>query len=157
MACTGSESGAAGPGGNGMDEKSSMTYIRKGLQLQGDLVADEDVTIGGEFTGNIAASGSVTVLRGGRVKGNVTAANVVVEGSLEGSVTVAEKFELRRRGRMLGDVKASVVIIAEKTFLRGKVLATERMSTQIKSLRRRVRAANAAGGARSLRGGARTG
>lgn len=125
-----------------MSGNGSLTRIRKGLHLKGDLIADEDVAIGGEFTGNIAASGLVTVEAGGFVRGDVTAANIILEGSLEGSVTVAERFELRRPGRMVGDVKASVVSIAEKTFLKGKVLATERMSTEIKSLRRRVRAAN---------------
>jgi len=42
---------------------------------------------------------------------------------------VARKFELRPTGRMRGDIRASIVAIAEEAFLQGKVLATEKIST----------------------------
>ncbi|MBI4161511.1 MAG: polymer-forming cytoskeletal protein [Acidobacteria bacterium] len=127
-----------------MRDGSRGTWIGRGLHLQGDLIAEDDVTIAGEFTGNIACGGCVTVEAGGSVRGDITAANLVLEGSLEGSAIVAERFDLRAPGRMLGDVKASVVRIAERTFLRGRVLATVRMSTEIQSLRRRIRASGPA-------------
>ncbi len=123
-----------------MAEDRAATIIDKGLHFRGDLVSDEDITVRGRFTGNIATSGCLRVEPGGFVHGDVTASDVILEGSIQGSVTVAGQFDLRRPGRMLGDVKASVVTIAARAFLRGKVLATEKMSAQGRSLRRKIRA-----------------
>ena len=88
--------------------------------------------------GNISTSGSLYVESTGQVKGDITAENVVVEGTIEGTVIAAQKFDLRPSGRILGDIRASVVAIAENSFLRGRVLATERVSTQPTIARRRV-------------------
>jgi len=67
----------------------------------------------------------------GAVQGDITAENLIVEGSVEGKVIVARKFELRPTGRMRGDIRASIVAIAEDAFLQGKVLATEKISTNV--------------------------
>jgi cytoskeletal protein CcmA (bactofilin family) len=69
------------------------------------------------------------------VRGDITAENLIVEGSIEGKVVVARKFELRPTGRMRGDIRASVVAIAEESFLQGKVLATEKISTNVRKRR----------------------
>ena len=62
----------------------------------------------------------------------------MVEGSVEGTVIAAQKFELRPAGRIQGDIRASVVSIAEDSFLRGRVLATERVSTHMTAVKRRL-------------------
>ena len=69
------------------------------------------------------------------VQGDITAENLIVEGSVEGRVVVARKFELRPTGRMRGDIRAAIVAIAEDAFLQGKVLATEKISTNVQKRR----------------------
>jgi cytoskeletal protein CcmA (bactofilin family) len=104
----------------------------------GELVSEENIHLRGRVEGNISTSGSLFVEVTGQVKGDITAENVVVEGSIEGTVIAAQKFDLRPSGRIQGDVRASVVAIAENSFLRGRVLATERVSTQANLARRRL-------------------
>ena len=85
--------------------------------------------------GNVSTSGSVVIEPRGSVLGDITAENLIVEGAVEGKVVVARKFELRPSGRMRGDIRASVVAIAEDAFLQGKVLATEKISTNVQKRR----------------------
>lgn len=125
---TGARAGAEG----------GATVIGSGLILEGELVSEENIHVRGRVEGNISTSGSLYVEPTGQVKGDITAENVVVEGTIEGTVIAAQKFDLRPSGRILGDIRASVVAIAENSFLRGRVLATERVSTQPTVARRRV-------------------
>ncbi|MCI0410742.1 MAG: polymer-forming cytoskeletal protein [Acidobacteria bacterium] len=113
-------------------EIAAATVIGPELVLCGELVSEENIRVRGRMEGNISTSGSLVVEPSGYVKGDITAENVVVEGIVEGTVIAALKFELRPAGRMQGDIRASVVSIAEDSFLRGRVLATERVSTQMK-------------------------
>jgi cytoskeletal protein CcmA (bactofilin family) len=113
------------------------TLIGPELVLKGELVSEENIHLRGRVEGNISTSGSLFIESTGHVKGDITAENVVVEGSIEGTVIAAQKFELRPSGRIQGDIRASVVAIAENSFLRGRVLATERVSTQATPVVRR--------------------
>lgn len=123
------------PGGAG---DAGVTVIGRELVLTGELVSEENIHLHGQVEGNISTSGSLFVEITGRVKGDITAENVVVAGSIEGTVIAAQKFDLRPSGRLLGDVRASIVAIAENSFLRGRVLATERVSTQASQAKRRL-------------------
>lgn len=115
------------------------TLIGPEMVLKGELVSEENIRLQGRVEGNISTSGSLLIESTGQVQGDITAENVIVEGSVEGTVIAAQKFELRPSGRIQGNIRASVVAIAEDSFLRGRVLATERVSTQATPpLRRRV-------------------
>jgi cytoskeletal protein CcmA (bactofilin family) len=120
-----------------MIRAEEATLIGPELVLTGELVSEENIYLRGRVEGNISTSGSLFVEPTGHVKGDITAENVVVEGSVEGTVIAAMKFDLRPSGRIQGDVRASVVAIAENSFLRGRVLATERVSTQATPITRR--------------------
>jgi cytoskeletal protein CcmA (bactofilin family) len=101
-------------------------------------VSEENIRVRGRVEGNISTSGSLIIEPSGFVKGDITAENVVVEGNVEGTVIAAMKFELRPAGRIQGDIRASIVSISEDSFLRGRVLATERVSTQMTAMKRRA-------------------
>ena len=120
--------------GNG-DDVDGMTLIDRDVTLIGEIVSDENIRLRGRVEGNVLTSGSVVIEPQGSVRGDITAENLIVEGSIEGKVVVARKFELRPTGRMRGDIRASVVAIAEESFLQGKVLATEKISTNVKKRR----------------------
>ncbi|HEU5179678.1 MAG TPA: polymer-forming cytoskeletal protein [Candidatus Polarisedimenticolia bacterium] len=118
-------------------KSAAATVIGSDHILSGELVSEENIRVHGRVEGNISTSGSLFVEPSGFVKGDITAENVVVEGSVEGTVIAAQKFELRPAGRIQGDIRASVVAIAEDSFLRGRVLATERVSSMT-AVKRRV-------------------
>ena len=122
---------------NGSGEES-LTSIGPELTLTGELVSEEGIHLRGQVEGNISTSGSLFIEVTGRVKGDIVADNVIVEGTIEGTVIAAQKFDLRPSGRIQGDIRASVVAIAENSFLRGRILATERVSTHAHLAKRRL-------------------
>jgi cytoskeletal protein CcmA (bactofilin family) len=112
-----------------------LTLIDRDVTLVGEIVSEENIRLRGRVEGNVVTSGSVVIEPQGSVRGDITAQNLIVEGSIEGRVVVARKFELRPTGRMRGDIRASVVAIAEEAFLQGKVMATEKISTNTRARR----------------------
>ena len=112
-----------------------MTLIDRDVTLVGEIVSEENIRLRGRVEGNLVTSGSVVIEPHASVLGDITAENLIVEGTVEGRVVVARKFELRATGRMRGDIRASIVAIAEEGFLQGKVLATERISTNTRARR----------------------
>ncbi len=112
---------------------AGLTLIDADITLVGEIVSEENIRLRGRVEGNVSTSGSVVIEPQGSVLGDITAENLIVEGSVEGKVVVARKFELRPTGRMRGDIRASVVAIAEDAFLQGKVLATEKISTNVEA------------------------
>jgi len=112
-----------------------LTLIDRDVTLVGEIVSEENIRLRGRVEGNVVTSGSVVIEPHGSVLGDITAENLIVEGSIEGRVVVARKFELRPTGRMRGDIQAAVVAIAEEAFLQGKVMATERISTNTRARR----------------------
>jgi cytoskeletal protein CcmA (bactofilin family) len=128
------------PGAFGTDgTDDGLTVLDRDITLVGDIVSEENIRLRGRVEGNVTTSGSVVVEPRGEVRGDIIAENLIVEGSIEGKVVVARKFELRPTGRMRGDIRASVVAIAEESFLQGKVLATEKISTTTAQKRRAER------------------
>lgn len=119
-----------------VDLDDGLTFVDADLTLVGDLVSEDDIRLRGRVEGNVMTSGTVVVEPGGTVRGDITAENLIVEGNVEGKVVIARKFELRPTGRMRGDIKASIVAIAEEGFLQGRVLATEKISTNTQQRRR---------------------
>ncbi|HKB07586.1 MAG TPA: polymer-forming cytoskeletal protein [Candidatus Polarisedimenticolia bacterium] len=117
------------------DRSRGVTLIDRDVTLVGEIVSEENIRLRGRVEGNLVTSGSVVIEPHASVRGDITAENLIVEGTVEGKVVVARKFELRPTGRMRGDIRASVVAIAEEGFLQGKVLATERISTNTRGRR----------------------
>jgi cytoskeletal protein CcmA (bactofilin family) len=120
---------------SGDDDAGGVTLIDRDVTLVGEIVSEDNIRLRGRVEGNLVTSGSVVIEPHASVRGDITAENLIVEGSVEGRVVVARKFELRPTGRMRGDIRASIVAIAEEGFLQGKVLATEKISTNTRARR----------------------
>jgi len=112
-----------------------FTLIDSDVSLLGEIISEDNIRLRGRVEGSLSTSGSVVIEPQGSIRGDITARNLIVEGSIEGKVVVARKFELRPTGRMRGDIRASIVAIAEDSFLQGKVLATEKISTNVQKRR----------------------
>ncbi|MCZ6695789.1 MAG: polymer-forming cytoskeletal protein [Acidobacteria bacterium] len=124
------------PGEEDDSRIADLTLIDRDITIIGEIISEENIRLRGRVEGNVSTSGSVVIEPNASVRGDITAQNLIVEGTIEGTVVVARKFELRPTGWMRGDIRASVVAIAEDSFLKGKVLATEKISTN--APRRRV-------------------
>lgn len=98
------------------------TYLGGSVVLKGELTADEDLTIEGQFEGSVNLQGHcVTVGQHGQVKADITARQVAVSGKLNGKVNAQEKIEIRRTGNVVGDLVSAGVAIEEGAYFKGSI------------------------------------
>jgi cytoskeletal protein CcmA (bactofilin family) len=99
-----------------------QTVLGQTVVLRGELSANEDLLIEGQFEGTISLEDHrLTVGANGQVKAEIRARQVVILGSVSGNVTAREKAEIRRSGHVVGDLKAGAVAIEEGAYFKGSI------------------------------------
>jgi cytoskeletal protein CcmA (bactofilin family) len=107
------------------------TLLGRTVVAQGQLSANEDLLIEGQFQGNITLDDHcLTVGTEGHVKAEVRARQVVVLGSMTGNVVAREKIEIRRTGHIVGDLQAASVAIEEGAYFKGSIDITREGETE---------------------------
>ena len=101
---------------------SPHTLLGRTVVAQGQLSANEDLLIEGQFQGNVTLEDHcLTVGTEGHLKAEIRARQVVVLGSVTGNVTAREKVDIRRTGRVMGDLVAATVAIEEGAYFKGSI------------------------------------
>jgi len=99
-----------------------QTVLGQTVVLKGELSADEDLLIEGQFEGTISLEQHcLTVGANGHVKAEVRARQAVILGSLTGKVAAREKVEIRRSGHLVGDLTTGAVAIEEGAYFKGSI------------------------------------
>jgi cytoskeletal protein CcmA (bactofilin family) len=99
-----------------------QTVLGQTVVLRGELSANEDLLIEGQFEGTISLEEHcLTVGANGQVKAEIRARQVVILGAVSGNVVAREKVEIRRSGHVVGDLKAGAVAIEEGAYFRGSI------------------------------------
>ena len=97
------------------------SVIAQETTLQGNLRSAHAICIMGSVEGDIESGGRTKIEKGGRVRGNITAPDVIVNGELEGHIEAAGQVELGPESRMAGNIKAAKIAIAEGCYYRGDI------------------------------------
>jgi len=99
-----------------------QTVLGQTVVLKGELSANEDLLIEGQFEGTIALEQHcVTVGANGQVKAEIRARQAVILGTLSGKVAAKEKIEIRRSGHLVGDLTTGSVAIEEGAYFKGSI------------------------------------
>lgn len=92
------------------------------LTLRGELSANEDLLIQGQFDGNINLQDRcLTVSPRGQIKANIQARRAVIHGSVNGKVSVREKIEIRKTAHVQGDLIAASIVIEDGASFKGSI------------------------------------
>ena len=101
---------------------SRQTVLGQTVVLKGEISADEDLLIEGQFEGTISLEQHcVTVGANGQVKAEIRARQAVILGTLTGKVAAREKVEIRRSGHLVGDLTTGAVAIEEGAYFKGSI------------------------------------
>jgi cytoskeletal protein CcmA (bactofilin family) len=102
--------------------RSGETFIGRTLVLKGELSAEEDLQVEGQFEGNIQLpEHCLTVGANGHVKAEIRARHVIIVGSVEGNITANEKVEIRKTGHVVGDIVAAAIAVDEGAYFKGSI------------------------------------
>ena len=98
------------------------TVLGQTVVLKGELSANEDLLIEGQFEGTISLEQyCVTVGANGQVKAEIRARQAVILGTLTGKVAAKERVEIHRSGHLVGDLTTSAVAIEEGACFKGSI------------------------------------
>jgi len=107
---------------SGSPQGQVQATIGRSIVLKGELSANEDLVIDGQFDGNVNLQDHcLTVGPNGKVNAEVQARQVVVYGTVSGNVNAREKIEVRRTGHVTGDLKSGSVSIEEGAYFKGSI------------------------------------
>lgn len=92
-------------------EGSTTTVIAKGARFKGELQVEGNLDVYGQFVGTLQLNGgTVRIMEGGRIEGDVSAAHVIINGTLDGTCASSE-VEILENGKMKGLFKGGSLSI----------------------------------------------
>lgn len=100
------------------------TLIGDGTVFDGDFTAPEAIRVDGVINGNCTCKKQLILGAQGRIKGNISAASVMIAGTADGNISVTGKLELLSTGKVAGDITASSLVIDEGAFFDGRCTMT---------------------------------
>ena len=90
---------------------STTTVIAKGARFKGELQVEGNPDVYGQFVGTLQLNGgTVRIMEGGRIEGDVSAAHVIINGTLDGTCASSE-VEILENGKMKGLFKGGSLSI----------------------------------------------
>ncbi|MFB2858319.1 polymer-forming cytoskeletal protein [Aeromonas hydrophila] len=90
---------------------STTTVIAKGARFKGELQVEGNLDVYGQFVGTLLLNGgTVRIMEGGRIEGDVSAAHVIINGTLDGTCASSE-VEILESGKMKGLFKGGSLSI----------------------------------------------
>ncbi len=102
---------------SGMPVSANLSNsIVEGTQIEGNIQAANDIRIDGVLKGNLECRGRVIIGPQGRVEGDVSCINAIIEGTHTGNLSVRELLAIKETGVVSGD------IITEKLLVQGGAL-----------------------------------
>jgi cytoskeletal protein CcmA (bactofilin family) len=119
----------------GAPVEAALSIIAAGMKITGDVDTSGVLKVDGEINGSITGARQVLLGRGGTVRGNVVAGEVVVGGHVEGSVSAAERLELQVTATINGDIETRSIVVLEGARINGLVRMTDSGASKIEPLR----------------------
>ncbi len=100
------------------------TLIGEGAIFNGDLSAPEAVRVDGTVNGNFTCEKELIIGPSGRIKGNISAQNVVISGTVDGDISVSGKLEILSTGKLTGNIAAKSLVVDEDACFDGRCTMT---------------------------------
>jgi cytoskeletal protein CcmA (bactofilin family) len=99
----------------------SETIIASDILILGNLQGKTNVRLEGVLEGNIHVEGFVSVGESGRVRGDISAASVMVKGQVDGNIESTGKVHLGAKAKLKGNIKSCGLSIQEGAWFEGRI------------------------------------
>jgi len=98
-----------------------QSVIGPDVIIRGDVQGTTNMEFRGSLEGNLDLDGFLWLGSGGRIEGNLSARDLLVEGDIRGDISVRGKAELRSSCHVEGDIVATVLAIADGGYFEGTI------------------------------------
>ena len=97
----------------------TSAFLGKGSRVSGKLTFEGTVRIEGQVEGEIAAQDALTIGEGAVVNAHITGTTVVVHGKVTGDITARKRLEIRAPGKVFGNISTPSLVIQEGVIFEG--------------------------------------
>lgn len=115
------ESPARAGATNGMPQPNALNSLVAGTVVEGNVTSKSDIRIDGTISGTLHCEAKVIIGPSGKIDGEVTCQNAVVEGKFIGNLKVKELLNIRENARVEGEIRYGKLIVQPGAVLVGDV------------------------------------
>jgi cytoskeletal protein CcmA (bactofilin family) len=98
----------------------TSAFLGKGSRITGKLVFEGSVRIEGQVEGEIVAQDTLTIGESAVVSAQINGTSVVVTGKVTGDITARKRLEIRAPGKVFGNISTPALIIHEGVLFEGQ-------------------------------------
>ena len=106
----GSKNDKTSPNGAPVSPNVSNSIV-EGTSIKGDISASNDIRIDGILIGKLDCKGRVIIGQQGKIDGEITCINAIIEGTFTGTLDVKELLTVKETGVINGDVSCDKLFI----------------------------------------------
>ncbi len=115
--------------------KGTVSLIAEGLKIYGNLHAQSNLRIDGEFVGNIIVLTKLVVGKNGKIKGNIIGNDILVEGTVEGNILAKNILELLPSANISGNILTDKLKVESGSLINGKCYMGKQVAEKIKNFK----------------------
>jgi cytoskeletal protein CcmA (bactofilin family) len=101
------------------NSSSAINTLVSGTHIEGTIVAKSDIRIDGSVEGVIQCSGKLIIGAEGKVEGESTCQNAVIEGTFRGTLIVHDALDVRDNANVVGDIKTGKLNVQSGAIFNG--------------------------------------
>ncbi len=101
----------------------TRSIIPAGMTIRGKIEGSEDLTVAGTVDGEVHLRGTLRLLEGGHLRGQVTVWEAVIAGRTEGTVMASDRAEVLATAQVEGEIRARRLTIVEGALVNGRMVA----------------------------------
>lgn len=102
------------------NENKVVTMVGPGTLMTGEVKCKGTIRVEGAIDGKVYSEDSVVVLESGRIKGDISAGQVIINGEVLGNIVALHRIEITARGKVIGDISAPRISIHEGVLFEGQ-------------------------------------
>jgi cytoskeletal protein CcmA (bactofilin family) len=102
------------------DGSGSSAFLGKGCRIAGKLAFEGPARIEGTVEGEIVAQDTLTIGDSAIVNAQIMGSTVIIHGRVTGDVTARKRLEIRAPGRVMGNITSPSLVIHEGVVFEGQ-------------------------------------
>lgn len=96
---------------NTTPSQGGINMLVHGTFIEGTIKADNDIRIDGQLNGTLLCKGKLIIGPTGKIEGEVTCTNAVIEGGFSGTLKVEELLSVRETAKITGDISTDKLTV----------------------------------------------
>ena len=112
------------------DKSEEITIISHGVKIEGKITSSGNIRVDGEIQGDIIAQSNVTIGEQGQVSGQINADVITIGGKVSGTVRAKEKLVLESKGNLKGDIYTKILVVEAGAKFDGKSKTGDSIDTR---------------------------